>query len=150
MDIVVSLASRKVETNRTEHPWPVAAILEGEDSPRNRSNHPLRTASAPQTTQAASDHLRGLDLRQWSRRLDLDQDCLTGGDHSFPALVLFKPKAPVSTQKTELGSLYLFMSLLCFLTLLVYSIGILGSVAKYNLLGLARSPAFALTVWVAR
>lgn len=67
---------------------------------------------------------------------------------SFPVLILPKLKAQVSTQEIELGSLDLLMSLLDFLTSPVFSVGILGRVAKGNLLGFARSPAFALKVWV--
>lgn len=124
----------------------MAVMLEGEASPRNRSNHPPRTALSPQATWTSSDHFVGLNSRQWSRRLDLGQDCLTDANLTFPALVLLKPKAQVGTQETELESLDLLMSLLCFLTSQVYSVGILGRVAKGNLLGFSRSAAFAIKV----
>lgn len=120
----------------------MAVILEGEASPRNRSNHPPRTALFPQATWISSDHFVGLDPRQWSRRLDLGQDRLTDANLSFPALVLLKPKAQVSTQETELGSLDLLMSLLCSLTSRVYSVGILGRVAKGNFLGFFQIRSF--------
>lgn len=124
----------------------MAVTLEGKASPRNRSNHPLRTALSLQATWISSDHLIGLDLRQWSRRLDLGQDRLTDANLSFLALVRLKPKAQVSTQETELKSLDMLMSLLCFLTSRVVSVGILGRVTKGNFLGFSRSTAFALKV----
>lgn len=106
----------------------------------------MRTALSLQATWISSDHLIGLDLRQWSRRLDLGQDHLTDANLSFLALVRLKPKAQVSAQETELKSLDKLMSLLCFLTSRVVSVGILGRVTKGNFLGFSRSTAFALKV----